>query len=43
MLAASVGNLVGPKALGWPGRRRRDENALIAKNAKKTTTKSQEP
>jgi hypothetical protein len=35
--------LVGPKALGWPGRRRRDEKARIAKKAKKTTMKSQEP
>ena len=38
-----VDELVGPKALGWPGRRRRDEKARIAKKAKKTTTKSQEP
>jgi hypothetical protein len=38
-----VDELVGPKALGWPGRRCRDEKARIAKKAKKTTTKSQEP
>jgi hypothetical protein len=38
-----VPELVGPKALRWPGRRRRDEKARIAKKAKKTTRKSQEP
>jgi hypothetical protein len=38
-----AGGPVGPNALGRPGRRRRDEKALSAKNAKKTTMKSQEP
>ena len=38
-----VDEFVGPKDLDWPGRRRRDEKARIAKKAKKTTTKSQEP
>jgi hypothetical protein len=42
-VVVEVDALVGPKALGWPGRRRRDEKALIAKKAKKTTRKSQEP
>jgi hypothetical protein len=34
---------IGPKALGRPRRRPRDEKARIAKKAKKTTMKSQEP
>jgi hypothetical protein len=42
-VVVEVDELVGPKALGWPGRRRRDEKARIAKKAKKTTMKSQEP
>jgi hypothetical protein len=38
-----VAELDGPKALVCPDRRRRDEKARIAKKAKKTTRKSQEP
>jgi hypothetical protein len=42
-VVVEVGPLIGPKELRWPGRRRRDEKARIAKKAKKTTKKSQEP
>ena len=42
-VVVEVDALVGPKDLRWPGRRRRDERARIAKKAKKTTKKSQEP
>jgi hypothetical protein len=42
-VVVEVDVLVGPKDLRPPGRRRRDERARIAKKAKKTTKKSQEP
>jgi hypothetical protein len=38
-----VDGSVGPNALGRRGLWRRDEKARIAKKAKKTTKKSQEP